>query len=256
MEYHIYPTPKYITALTTTRKGGFSQSPYETMNLAYHVGDDPSAVAQNRNAFLSGLGLTSNQIVITHQSHSDVIKKVTRADGGAGFASFENGIDGDALYTYETHLALAIFHADCVPVFLYDRVKKWVAIIHAGVPGTLKRITEKAVSHLIHNEGSQPQDIRVLIGPSLSFAHAEIDEETKNEILSTYPEFHYGLKKSDGHYHLDAALLNFGQLRKAGIPAANITLSGLDTFEDSARFYSTARDRVTGRQMSIIIKNR
>ncbi len=256
MEYNIWPTPKYLTAVTTTRVEGLSKAPYASMNLAYHVGDDPQAVAKNRDALLADLGLTPARLVITHQSHSDVMKKVTRADGGAGFHSFESGIPADALYTYDTGLALAIFHADCVPVFLYDRVKKWVAIIHAGVPGTLKRITEKAVNHLIHNEGSRPGDIRAYIGPSLSFGHAEIDEETKNVILSSNPECHYGIKKSDGRYYFDAALLNFGQLRKAGVPAANIVLSGIDTYADANRFFSATRDRITGRQMSLIIRRR
>lgn len=256
MEYNLWPTPKYLTAVTTTRQGGCSKPPYDSMNLAYHVGDDPSAVAKNRATLLTSLGLTPKRLVIAQQSHSDVIKKVTRADGGAGYESFESGIAADALYTYDTHLALAVFHADCVPVFLYDRAKKWVAIIHAGVPGTLKRITEKAANHLINHEGSRLEDIQAYIGPALSFAHAELDEQTKNEILSANPDFHYGIKKSDGRYYFDAALLNFGQLRKAGVPAENIVLSGLDTYEDSNRFYSAARDRITGRQMSIIVRNR
>ncbi|HOJ44443.1 MAG TPA: peptidoglycan editing factor PgeF [Bacilli bacterium] len=256
MEFNLWSPYKYITALTSTREGGVSRGAYAKLNLAYHVGDNQDDVATNRQLLLDELQLSSRRIITTYQSHSDVIKKVTLTDGGRGAESFESGIAADALYTYDNRLALAIFHADCVPVFLFDKVKKWVAIIHAGMAGSLKGITEKSIAHLIKMEGSHPENIFAYLGPSLTFAHNPIEEKTMTSILALNPDFHYAIKKSDGIYYLDVPLLNYGQLRKSGVPAANITNSGIDTYSDPDRYFSFARETTTGRHLSIIFLNR
>ena len=247
---------KEITAVTTKRYLGHSKAPYDGANLAFHVGDDPIAVKHNREALLKDLGLTKDHIVLTYQSHSDIVKRVTLSDGGAGYDSFESGIAADALYTYDTGVALAVFHADCAPVFLYDEVKKWVAVIHAGTPGTLNRITEKTVRHLINTEGSDPKNIYAYIGPALTFAFHPIAETEKESVLKANPDFNYGVKRSDGLYYLDVPLLNYGQLRALGIPSINIEASGIDTYSNPNEYFSFARDKKTGRHLSIIIKNR
>lgn len=256
MEFNSWTPYKYITALTTKRKGGLSKGPFRELNLAFHVGDKYNDVLANRKLLLDALKLDQNHLVTTFQSHSDVIKKVTLHDAGAGATSFESGVAADALYTYEKHLALAIFHADCVPVFLFDKVKKWVAIVHAGMTGTLKSITKKSVAHLIENEGSNPEDIHAYLGPALAFDQNPIDEKMMHAILAMNPDFHYAIKKSEGVYYLDVPLLNFGQLRDIGIPSNNITASGIDTFSNKDDYFSYAREKVTGRHLSLILLNR
>ena len=256
MEFNVWSPFKYITALTTTRDGGVSKGAYAKLNLAYHVGDIQSDVATNRQLLLDELQLPARRLITTYQSHSDIIKKVTLSDGGRGADSFESGIVADALYTYDTRLALAVFHADCVPVFLFDKVKKWVAIIHAGMAGSLKGITQKSIEHLIKTEDSNPKNIFAYLGPSLTFAHNPIEEKTMTSILALNPGYHYAIKKSDGVFYLDVPLLNYGQLRKSGVPAANITNSGIDTYSQPQRYFSFARDNTTGRHLSIIFLNR
>ncbi len=256
MEYHEWQPYKYIRALTTLRGGGVSLSPFDSNNMAYHVNDHYDHVITNRISLLRDLHLDDQCLVCVHQTHSDIIKKVTRLDGGAGAHDFESGIPADALYTYDVNLALAIFHADCVPVFLFDKVKKWVAIIHAGMTGSLKRISEKSINHLIKVEGSHPDNIFAYLGPALTFAFNPIEEQTAMSILALNPDFNYAIKKSDGTYYLDVPLLNFGQLRKAGIPASNITLSGIDTYTQPDNYYSYARDKKTGRHLSLIYLTR
>lgn len=214
------------------------------------------AVKHNRETVLKELGLTKEQIVFAYQSHSDIVRLVTLSSGGAGYDSFESGIACDALYTYDAGLALAVFHADCAPVFLYDEVRKWVAVIHAGTQGTLNRITEKTVRHLIEAEGSDPRHIHAYIGPALTFAFHPITEAEKENILKANPDFNYGIKRSDGIYYLDVPLLNYGQLRALGVPSTNIEASGIDTYSNPNEYFSFARDKKTGRHLSIIIKNR
>jgi len=256
MEFNRWNTYGYVTAITPKRHYGQSKAPYDGLNFAYHVGDEKADVTANRLQLLKQLQLSPNRIVFAYQSHSDIIKKVTLKDGGTGFESYESGIAADALYTYDTRLALGIFHADCVPVFLFDKVKKWVAIIHAGTPGSLNRITEKSVRHLIEREGSNPKDIRAYIGPALTFAFHPIAEAERDAILAQNPDFFYALKRSDGINFLDVPLLNVGQLRHMGVPSANITASGIDTYSNPNEYFSYARDKKTGRHMSLIIRER
>ena len=256
MEFNIWSPFKYIQAITTTRDGGISKGVYGKFNLAYQVGEDHETVTANRVALLKQLRLEPNRMILTHQSHSDIIKRVGVQQGGAGFTSFESGIEADALYTYDTRLALGIFHADCVPVFLFDKTKKWVAIIHAGMAGSLKRITEKSLQHLIKVEGSNPSDIYAYLGPSLTFAFNPIEAATMTAILALNPDFYYAIKKSDDIFYLECPLLHYEKHRKAGVPAINITNSGSDTFSQPDKYYSAARDKITGRHLSIIIRNR
>lgn len=243
-----------IVALTTTRQIGASKKPFDKFNLAYHVGDDPHDVLLNRQTLLKKLKVLENQIIFTHQSHSLLIKKVSKEDGGRGYTSFEDGIEGDGLYTYDSRLALAIFHADCVPVFLFNPSIGLVAILHAGKKGTLNYASSIMFKKILDNEGAKAEDFYAHLGPSLHFSNLLISETEKDEILTHDPRLHVGIKKINQKYYLDVPFLNFYQLRELGIPQENITISTSDTFEEDDKFYSTLKTPVTGRHVSIIMK--
>ena len=82
-----------------------------------------------------------------------------------GSLHYEDGIaDCDALYTTEKGIVLGVFHADCVPVLLYDPITSLVAAIHSGWQGTVKEITSKVVSHIIQTEGVDPANLQAYIG--------------------------------------------------------------------------------------------
>jgi len=241
-----------VCAITTTRIGGVSLSPFDQMNLAYHSKDLPTHVAANRQLLSSKLGLKSNQWVLTYQSHSDKLQKVELKDAGKGYLTFESGIPADALYTYEKNLAIGVFHADCVPVFLYNPKQSWVAIIHAGTEGTLKKITLKSIKQLIEHEHAQPKDIHAYLGPALDFAHHPITVQRKNEIIAIDKEYAQAIKLIAGKYFLDVPLLNVMQLRSMGIPFNQIENSNIDTFSNPELYFSYLRDHETGRHISLI----
>lgn len=243
---------KNICAITTTRLGGISQPPFNDFNLAYHAKDSANHVEFNRKHLLSLIGLNSHQLVLTYQSHSDQLQKVSILDGGKGFTHFESGIPADALYTYEKNLALGVFHADCVPVFLYNPKQSWVAIIHAGTEGTLKKITLKCIQQLISNEQADPHDIYAYLGPALDFAHHPISEQRKNEIIALDSTFAFGIKSIAGQYFLDVPLLNMIQLRAMGIPFQQIENSNIDTYSNPELYFSYLREKETGRHISLI----
>ncbi len=241
-----------IDAFTTTRQGGVSLPPFDTFNLAYHVGDNHEDVFKNRQIIYKDFKIKPLHLVCAYQSHGTVIAKVSPKHYGCGELQYESGIPADALYTEEKDVALGIFHADCVPVFLYAKKDGIIGVIHAGQTGTLKGVTAIAIQHLIDFEGVDPKEIYAFLGPSLTFSHNVIDEDMKKKVIALGPEFVYGLKETNGETFLDVALLNFLQLRSKGIPAVNITISDLCTFENKDLFFSYKRNNLTGRQMSVI----
>lgn len=252
MNEFILPQFTNIIAATTTRLGGVSLPPFDANNLALHVGDDVTKVQQNRLTTLQSLNIAPLSTVFTYQYHSDTIVKVEKQDKGRGFSSFEEGIRADALYTKEKDVALAIYHADCVPVFIYVPTKHLVAIIHAGEEGSINHITQKSLLHIMKEENILPHEIYAAMGPSLSFSHRIISEEKAFALMQKDEIIQKSIKATLPNYFLDLPLLNFLDLRSLGIPVVNITLSNECTFEQNEKYYSGAKEKVTGRNISII----
>lgn len=244
--------PETLIALTTTRNGGVSKAPYQSLNLAYQVQDKEADVKENRRRVFEELGLRPEQVVFTHQFHSTILKKVAASDGGRGFAAFNDGIEGDALYTSEKNLALAVYHADCVPIFFYVPTRGLIGIIHAGMAGTLKSITKLVINEFCQKENVHPQDIYCYLGPCLTFSHKEISLEMRDDIASLGKEFLQGIKAVGPTLYFDTMLVNVIQLRQCGIPIENIDYAGECVYEHQEKYFSFARDQITGRMISLI----
>jgi YfiH family protein len=242
-----------ILALTTTRKGGVSLPPFDSLNFAYQTSDQSIHVQQNRDLFFRSLSINPHDVIYTYQSHSDVLVKVTHLDKGKGSASFEDGVAADALYTTESNVPLAIFHADCVPVFVSHRLLPLVGIIHAGTEGTLKKITYKSLVKIMKDERVDPKDLLLQFGPSLDFAHHPLSIGEVDRILALDAHYAQAIKMISGIFYLDVPLLNYMQAIDAGIPLANIQVSLLDTFSNPQTFFSYQREKITGRHLSFIL---
>jgi YfiH family protein len=241
-----------IDAFTTTRLGGVSKAPYDTLNLSFTVQDDVANVIQNRALLFHEFGVGPNDVVLAHQTHSDRTLVVSKKDGGRGFAKYDDGMDGDGLLTTDKNLLLGIYHADCVPVFFFVPSIPLVGVVHAGEQGSLDFITQKAVQLIKEKFHVDPKDIYAYIGPTLHFSHRKISKEKAEDLLRKgYDE--YGIiKLIDDKYLLDLPLLNFQLLRKEGIPTENIDVSEFCTYENKDLFFSYEREKVTGRMMSFI----
>ena len=157
-----------VLALTTTTKLG---------NLAYQV-DDGKGVFENRKKLCDILNIDTNQLILTHQSHSSVIKEVTSFDKGKGEHSFESGIDADGFYTKSKDIAIGIFHADCVPIFFYDKAKDIIGIIHSGFKGTIKHACKSMLLTYFEEQYASIDEISFVIGPSRRTESFEIDDDT------------------------------------------------------------------------------
>lgn len=232
---------KDIIALTTTKAMG---------NMAFQVGNNKAEVIRNRQQLLEDLDIDKNHLVFVHQSHSDRLEKVDDSYLGKGANSFETGPDCDALYTTTPGIALGIFHADCVPIFLYSKKDHLIAIIHAGYKGTLKEIAKKSVRKIVTNERIDPNNIHAYIGPSLSreFYDISVDDVTTIQAMG------YGeaiIKEIDKN-NVCVELINRLQLESEGIPEENIHVSPYDTGKDEFLF-SAYKNHPVGRMASVIM---
>lgn len=228
-----------IIAFTTTIEMG---------NMAFQVGDKYEEVLENRKQLYSILDLSKENIVFTYQYHSDVVKEVTKDDLSKGSTSFESGVRADALYTKRRDIALGIFHADCVPVFLYHP-SGLVAIIHAGFIGTLKSICYKTIKEISEKEGIEPHEFHAYIGPARRIISYKVNDEELLDIKNANADL-FILNKENGVY-FDMIAKNIVDLIKAGVKLENIVPSHLDTVSDN-RFYSAYKKTPLGRMVSII----
>jgi YfiH family protein len=241
-----------LIAGTTKRQGGSSKPPFDSLNMAFHTGDDMESVHTNRQLFSKMIQIDLNKMIFTNQSHSTVLKKVTSKDGGKGSYQYEDGIVADALYTTESNVLLGIFHADCVPVFIYHPSLPLVAVIHAGTIGSLKGITQLVIDQLVKETNIQPTELIAHLGPSLDFAHHPISEARAIELLTSNPNHGAIIKKIGGTSYLDIPLLNYLQLVDAGLKPNHIHVSNLDTLSNPNDYFSYDRDQKTGRHVSFV----
>lgn len=246
---------KEIVAGTPTRLGGVSKAPFDSLNLAYHVGDSKENVQKNRELFYKAAKITPEQLILCHQTHCDAIQKVSLVEGGRGKDAYEDGIENvDALYTYDKNLALGIYHADCIPVLFYVPSKGLIGAIHAGWQGTLKEITLKSMKKIIMEEGVNPKEIFVYLGPAITKESLEIQEDVI-KLAKVLPYGEQGLINRRGKTFLDPYKLNIIQLEMVGVPLDQIEITPYSTAIDESLFFSYRRDnQVTGRHITFIYR--
>jgi YfiH family protein len=137
-------------------------------NLALHTGDHPEIVVRRRQNFLSGWGLPLEKLVAANQVHETAVRVVTAAMAGSGARESATAVsETDALITEVPEVILAIFTADCLPVFLYDPDRPAIAVIHAGWRGAIGGIVERTVAAMIKQYRTTPERLWAAIGPAI-----------------------------------------------------------------------------------------
>ncbi len=231
-----WPAPKRVRALTTTRRGGVSLPPYDSLNLGDHVGDDPAAVAENRRRLLTELELPQEPRWLT-QVHGTC---------SADAAIVRQGCEADASYTDKVGVVCTVLTADCLPVLLCDRAGGQVAAVHAGWRGLLNGVIEQTIAAM-----DAEADMLAWLGPAIGPAAFEVGEEVRAAFLADAPEAEVAFVPSPGGRWLaDIYSLARQRLHRAGISA--IYGGEHCTFSEPERFYSYRRDGRTGRMASLI----
>jgi YfiH family protein len=152
----------------TTRSGGVSAGPYESLNLGLHVADEDKAVLENRRRVAEALGAELGDFVFCDQAHGHRVRVVSAGDRGRGSLSLADAIgDADALVTAEPGIVLVVMVADCVPIVLFDPVAHVLACVHAGWRGTVARVSEAAVAAM-RALGASPEAMIAGLGPAIS----------------------------------------------------------------------------------------
>ncbi|WP_170270098.1 peptidoglycan editing factor PgeF [Heliorestis acidaminivorans] len=156
-----------VLSAVSTRQGGASSLPYDTLNLAYHVQDEAEKVEQNRERLTRALGLASAPWVTLNQVHGTKVHWVSKDNIKAFQGQNMNElVEGDALATEDSDLPLVVFGADCALLLYYDAIGGRIGAVHAGWRGTVAGLPSIMVEEFIER-GSKVQNIQVAIGPAI-----------------------------------------------------------------------------------------
>ena len=234
-----WPAPERIRAGTTTREGGVSTEPYDSFNLAAHVGDDLGHVDSNRSMLMRQLTLPTTPLWLKQEHGNSVI----HAPGAA-----TAGTCADACYTSVTGVVCVVLTADCIPLLMCNRAGTLVAALHAGWRGICRGIIGNCVAQL--NE--HPDQLLAWVGPCICAAHYPVREDMRNaclQALGTAAGIAF-TPAPQGGWFADIEKLAIMELKRLGMSA--IYSSSHCTYAESDRFYSYRRDGRTGRMASLI----
>lgn len=230
----------------STRSGGVSEGAFDSLNLGLNRGDLPEHVLENHRRFCAALGADVERTVFSHQVHKDGVRVVTSADAGKGLYR-ERDYDADALVTDIPGLPLVVFTADCIPVLLYDPVRRVIGAVHAGWRGTSLGIAGKTVQLMQSHYGCQPGDLLAAIGPGISKCCFETREDVPNAMLEVFGPAAFPCLESlpSGSFRVDLKGLNALSLERAGLTPEQISTSDLCTACRPDLFWS---HRITGEE--------
>jgi YfiH family protein len=220
-----------LDALATTRHGGISTGRYASLNLGLHVGDDDAAVLANRTVAAEAMGADLDDFVYADQTHGRGVLVVTEEHRGRGARSLADAVpETDALVTQVPGVVLAVMVADCVPLVLFDPVRRVVACVHAGWPGTVAGVTTSAVDAM-RELGTDPADLVVGIGPSIAPQRYQVGADVADAARAAFPDHAAEVVRPDGTgaWTFDLWRANTLRLLASGVPDSAIHLAGLDT---------------------------
>lgn len=222
-----------VAAFLTTRDGGVSAAPYESLNLSTSVGDAESAVTENRRRVAAAAGVAPDRLVRPRQVHGATVAEV---DGPAN-------PEADALVTSAPDVAVSVHVADCVPVLLAARDGSRVGVAHAGWRGLAAGVLPAAV-RAVATSG-----VRAVVGPSISARRYQVGPE----VAERFTEVDGALSSDEGdRSRLDLVAVALCQLRDAGVADDDIAV--VDATTDDPMFFSARAASPTGRFALVAIR--
>lgn len=232
----LWPAPDCVQAASTLRDGGVSAAPWNTFNLADHVGDAEAAVNENRRRLISILRLPAIPNWLS-QVHGTTVAA----------EQWLPGCSGDAAYTQVTGVVCAVLTADCLPLLICDKAGTQVAAVHAGWRGLAAGVIEATLERFSGGSG----DILVWLGPAIGPAAFTVGQDVYHAFASTDKRARSAFKRrAPDRWSADLYLLARWRLRAAGV--RHVYGGEFCTYSDPSRFYSYRRDGETGRMASLI----
>ncbi|MCR5486615.1 MAG: peptidoglycan editing factor PgeF [Lachnospiraceae bacterium] len=220
----------------STRIGGVSEGKYASMNLAFGRGDAEENVKENFRIIGEALGVSPENMVMAKQTHSANVMRATDAHRGMGILKNRDFDEVDALVTDTRGLCLVTGHADCIPLFFVDMVRKAVGLAHSGWRGTAKDIAGATVKKMTEEFGSNPKDMIAFVGPGICRDHYEVGEDVEKEFEGRYTDLRLTHilkrmpdKNGEKKYLLNLHMANYYNMTAAGIISTNIYLTDICT---------------------------
>lgn len=234
-----WPSPQSIHAISTTRTGGFSAAPFDSLNLAEHVGDSTDVVKRNRE-LVADLHVRGAKGQWLQQVHSN---RVARVDSCA------EPLEADALVTSTQGIVLNILTADCLPLLLCAEDGSEVAAVHCGWRGLASGIVANTLATMVNS----PEKLLAWMGPAIGSCHFEVGVEVREAFTGSLSVESLELcfrSASEGKFMANLAGIAKAQLRDLGVH--KVSGDACCTYCDSARFYSYRRDGQCGRMATAI----
>ena len=253
VKYVDYQGISGIKAGFSTRIGGVSNPPYDTLNMGLHTDDQSKLVIKNREIFGKTIGMPYQKWVTVQQVHG--MEVIEHHLAGKGATNLDDVIPcADGILTNEEAIPLVTFYADCVPIYLFDEIERVISLIHSGWKGTVGRISANAVKKLI-KKGCKLNNIKAIIGPSIGQCCYEVDRPVIDKFKEAFSSWENLLRPVDEeHASLDLWSANFTVLRESGIKDTNIYSTNLCTCCHEELFYSYRRDKgKTGRMAACLM---
>lgn len=232
-----WPAPETVGACFTTRRGGVSRAPYDSFNLALHVGDDAALVAHNRARLRRELGLDAEPEWM-RQTHSS--RAIT--------LELDPGREADAAITRSRGRVAAVMVADCLPILLCDRAGGEVAAVHAGWRGLERGVIARTLDAM-HTPAAE---LLAWIGPGISQPRFEVGAEVRTALIAAIDGAteYFEPSARASHWLCDLAGLAAKQLSSCGL--TRVYRARCCSYDDAGRFYSYRRDADTGRMAALI----
>lgn len=233
-----WPAPANVKALQSTRMGGVSIAHFASLNFGAHVGDDPIAVAENRQLLSAYL---PTEPVWVNQVHGvDVID-------AAVSSCLQNA---DASFTTKPNVVCVTMTADCLPLLLCDKKGSVVAAVHAGWRGLCDGVIEAAIAKM----QVSPSEILVWLGPAIGPNAFEVGDDVREQFLVKDSQAELAFKRNGDKWLCNLYLIARQRLNNLGVMQVYGASVNEDfcTYTDKARFFSFRRDNVTGRMASMI----
>jgi YfiH family protein len=237
-----WPLPRGVRAAFTTRNGGTSRAPWDSFNVAGHVGDAAAAVAANRAQLVSRLALPSEPAWLNQVHGSEVVDLDSRQ-------MTDGPVTGDASITAAANRVCVIMVADCLPVLFASHDGRRVGAAHAGWRGLAGGVLEATVRAL----AVDPATLTAWLGPAISREHFEVGAEVRDAFLDTDPGVaQFFAPNARGRWQADLVGLARRRLGRLGV--GSVVGGHWCTYADGTHFYSYRRDGAGGRMAALIWK--
>jgi polyphenol oxidase len=242
------PLCERVSVVFTERAGGVSSGPYRTFNLSDRVGDDPAAVAINRDRLLQAIGPGAERLAWMRQVHGADVVCVggSGRDYGSSAAGEEVGREADAAVTDVPGVALGVMAADCAPVLVADPAAGIVGAAHAGRPGMAAGVVPALIEAMVA-AGAAVGRIHAIVGPCICGRCYEVPAGMRADVEAAVPGSACLTRAETPGIDLRAGL--HGQLASLGV--ASVADDTRCTME-SAELFSYRRDGITGRFAGLI----